>query len=84
MATQAVSIDLGDMADHAQRHLREGDYASLDEVMREAVRALNREKAAFDAMLRRKVGEALDDPRPSIPADDMWAELDRRAHQRRA
>ena len=38
-------------------------------------RALNREKAALEAILRQRVQEALDDPRPTIPADQVFADL---------
>ena len=84
MATHPIHVDLGDMADHARQHLASGEYASMDEVIQDAVRALDRERAAFDEMLRRKVQEALDDPRPPIPIDEAFAELRRRAAARRA
>ena len=84
MATNPIHIDLGDMADHARQHLASGEYESMDEVIQDAVRALDRERAAFDEMLRRKVQEALDDPRPPIPIDEAFAELRRRAAARRA
>lgn len=93
MATNAIHIDLGDMADHARQHLETGEYESMDEVIQDAVRALDRERAASDAlfedagfqeMLRRKVQEAIDNPAPSMPIDEAFAELRRRAADRRA
>lgn len=39
---------------------------------------LDREKAALEAILRRRVQEALDDPHPTILADQVFADL--RAH----
>ena len=75
MATNPIHIDLGDMADHARQHLASGEYESMDEVMQDAVRALDRERAAFDEMLRRKVQEALDDPGPFLPIDEAMAEV---------
>jgi antitoxin ParD1/3/4 len=39
------------------------------------VRALDREDAALDEWLRRSVDEALNDPRPSMPAREVFARL---------
>jgi antitoxin ParD1/3/4 len=50
-------------------------YVSAGEVMRAAVRALNREEAAVDDWLRRRVEEALADPRPSVPAREVFKQL---------
>ena len=84
MANAVIHVDLGDMAENAQLHLDSGEYGSMDEVLQDAMRALNRERAAFEEMLVRKVKEALDDPRPPIPIDEAFAELDRRIAARRA
>ena len=83
MASKAVRIDLGDMAENAERYVRSGDYESIDEVVQEGLRALDRQTAAFEAYCRKKVQEALDDPRPPIPLEEALAELDRRAQRRR-
>lgn len=58
-----------------EERLRSGRYASVHEVMQAAFGALDREEKASDETLRRKVVEALDDPRPSIPADEVFADL---------
>ena len=55
--------------------LHSGRYASMREVMQAALGALDREEKAYDETLRRKVEGALDDPRPSIPAEEVFAEL---------
>jgi antitoxin ParD1/3/4 len=46
------------------------------------VRALDREEAALDDLLRRRVEEAFAEPRPNIPAGKVFAEL-RRLRARR-
>ncbi|WP_093334144.1 hypothetical protein [Sphingomonas rubra] len=93
MASTAIRIDLGDMADHALQHLATGEYESMDEVMQDAVRALDRERAeseemfenlAFQEMLRQKVEEAFANPAPSLPIDQAFVEIRRRAADRRA
>ncbi len=63
--------------------MKSGAYASASEVMRAAVRALDREEAALDDWLRRGVDETLADPRPSIPARKVFKKL-RDHHARRA
>lgn len=67
MPVNAVTVTLGDMADRARRHLDSGRYASMSEIVRAGLRALDREEAALDALLRARVAEALADPRPSVP-----------------
>ncbi|MGT2482092.1 type II toxin-antitoxin system ParD family antitoxin [Methylobacterium oryzae CBMB20] len=44
-------------------------------VIRAGRRALDREEAALDAILRQRVQEALDDPHPVILADQVFADL---------
>jgi antitoxin ParD1/3/4 len=52
-----------------------GEYDSASEAVRAALRALERERHALDEITRRKVQEALDYPRPNIPAEKVFAEL---------
>ena len=82
MAANPVTVTLGEMGEHARRHVESGRYASMSEVVRAGLRALDREEAALDELLRHKVAEALADPRPSIPFDEaitqVWAEINRK------
>lgn len=73
---------LGDLAKGIERRVQSGSYASATEVVRAALRALDREEQALDDILREKVVAALDDPRPSIPADQVFANL-RAEHEER-
>jgi antitoxin ParD1/3/4 len=68
--SKPVTVTLGGMHEWAQSLVASGRYASLSEVMREGLRALERQEAALDALLREKVAEALADPRPSVPLDE--------------
>lgn len=76
--SKPVSVTLGELQERVDARVRSGDYASVSEVIRAGLRALDREEAAIETVLRRKVQEALEDPRPSLPADQVFAEL--RAH----
>lgn len=83
MASKAL-IDLGDMTESAERMRTEGEYDSLDEVVQDALRALAREREAFDAHIDRLIEEALADPDPGLPIDEAFVDIRQRIAQRRA
>jgi antitoxin ParD1/3/4 len=83
-SSNPVTITLGDMRDRAEARVRSGAYASISEVVRAGLRALEREEATLDLILKAKVEEALSDPRPSVPLEEGMAELRRYAAARRA
>lgn len=74
-ADKPVTVTLGALTGMAQGHVASGRYASVSEVVRAGLRALEREEAALDAILKARVAEALADPAPSIAQDDVFAEL---------
>ena len=76
--SKPISVTLGEMQERVEARVRSGAYSSTSDVLRAGLRALEREEAAIDAVLRQKVQQALDDPRASISADQVFAEL--RAH----
>lgn len=75
-ANKPISVTLGPLAQRAEARVKSGSYASISEVVREGLRALDREDAMFDAILKAKVAEALADPRPDIPAEEAFAQMD--------
>ncbi|MCP1550585.1 MULTISPECIES: type II toxin-antitoxin system ParD family antitoxin [Methylorubrum] len=77
-SSKPVTVTLGEMQDRVEARIRSGTYASVSEVVRAGLRALEREEAAIETVLHRKVQEALDDPSQPLPADQVFAEL--RAH----
>ena len=77
-ASKPVTVTLGGLTEAAQRRVASGAFASVSEVVRAGLRALDREEAALDALLKARVEEALADPRPSIPQEDVFVGL--RAH----
>lgn len=79
---EKLSITVTD--EHA-RMLREqvakGRFASVSELVREALRSLEREEREFEEGLeeiRARVHRSLDDPRPSISSEQVRSRLEKR------
>jgi antitoxin ParD1/3/4 len=70
-----ITVTLGELQERVEARVKSGAYSSASEVVRAGLRALDREEEALDEMWRRKIQEAYDDPRPSIPAADVFREL---------
>lgn len=75
--SKPITVTLGQQQASIDKRLVRGEYSSASEVVRAALRALDREEAALVAHYRAKVQEALDDPRPDIPEDQVWASIER-------
>lgn len=76
--SRPVTVTLGDLQKHVDARVESGAYASTSEVLRAAVRALDREEGALNDWLRQRVEQAFADPRPNVPAGDVFKRL--RAH----
>ena len=76
--SRPVTVTLGEMQQGVKARVKSGAYASASEVVRAALRALDREEAAVDEWLRSRVDEAFADPAPNIPAREVFERL--RAH----
>jgi antitoxin ParD1/3/4 len=76
--SRPITVTLGELQERVESRVKSGAYASASEVMRAAVRALDREDAAIDDWLRERVAESLEDPRPNIPAETVFKELRKR------
>ena len=81
-ANKPVSVTLGPLARAAEARVNAGGYASLSEVVRAGLRALESEDAALDAILKKRVEEALADPRPDLSADEVDAAMEALHRQR--
>ena len=73
--SRPITVTLGDLQERVETRVKSGAYASASEVMRAAVRALDREEAAIDDWLRQRVDEAFADPRPDVPAADVFKRI---------
>jgi antitoxin ParD1/3/4 len=80
--SKPISVTLGPQQASLERRLRSGEYDSASEVLRHALRALDREEAMLDEVMRERVRASLADPRPSIPAHTVFKRL-RARHGRR-
>jgi len=73
--SRPITVTLGELQESVETRVKSGTYASASEVIRAAVRALDREEAAVNDWLRRRVEEALADPRPSVPVREAFKQL---------
>jgi antitoxin ParD1/3/4 len=64
--SKPITVTLGTQQASLEARLKSGAYESASEVMRAALRALDREEAALEEVLRREVEASLADPRPSV------------------
>ncbi|MDQ2081197.1 type II toxin-antitoxin system ParD family antitoxin [Xanthobacteraceae bacterium Astr-EGSB] len=82
MAKRAFNVTLPpDLAEMVQDKVASDSYASESEVVSAGLRALERQErdgAETEEWLRRRVVQSLADPRPSQPAEEVFARL--RAH----
>jgi antitoxin ParD1/3/4 len=84
-SSRPITVTLGDLHDHVEARVQSGAYASASEVVRAAIRALDREEDAINGWLRQRVDEAFADPRPNVPAQEVFGRLrDHHARQMKA
>jgi antitoxin ParD1/3/4 len=74
-AQNTVVVDLGPLRKCVEERVQSGSYSSADEVIRAGLLALEREEKATDEWLVELAKESLADPRPSIPAEEVFREL---------
>lgn len=73
--TKPITVTLGELQERVEARVKSGAYSSASEVVRAGLRALDREEEALKDLWRRKIQEAFDDPRPSIPAEEVFHDL---------
>ena len=73
--SKPVTVTLGPMTERAEALMASGRFASMSELMREGLRALDRQEALLDDIYRRRLEEALADSRPPVPLDQGLARV---------
>ena len=74
-AHKPVTVTLGSLSGTAQARVSSGRYASVSEVVRAGLRALNREEELLDALLKARVVQALADTAPPVDQTEVFAGL---------
>lgn len=74
--SKPITVTLGKQQAFLDRQLESGEFESASEVVRAGLRALEREEKVRNEVWRRLIQESLDDPRPDIPAEEVFAELE--------
>lgn len=81
--SKPITVTLGKQQALLDARLQSGTYDTASEIVRAGLRALDREEAALNEIMRAKIREAMDDPRPDISADDVFARLRARHTEKR-
>lgn len=71
-----ISVTLGSLAARAEARVKSGDYASISEVLREGLRALDREEGAMLELVKKRLAEMDANSRPGIPIEEAFARMD--------
>jgi antitoxin ParD1/3/4 len=74
-AQTTLVVDLGPLRQSVEDRIQSGSYTSADEDIRAGLLALEREEAHQDEWRTKLAKDALADPRPSIPAAQVFREL---------
>ena len=82
-SSKAINVTLGAQQSLLDRRLDSGMYNDASDVVRHALRALDREDAALDEILRAKVKASMANKKPSIPAEVVFKRIQAR-HARKA
>jgi antitoxin ParD1/3/4 len=72
---KSITVTLGDEQVEVDRLVASGDFKSPSQVVRAGIKALLRERDEADNALRQMIRQSLDDPRPSIPARQVFEDL---------
>ena len=74
-SSRPITVTLGELQERVEARVKSGNYSSASEVLRAAIRALDREEGAVDEWLRQRIDELFADPRPSVPASKVFKRL---------
>lgn len=75
-SSKPITVTLGKQQAFLEDRLASGEYESASEIVRAGLRALEREERLRNESWRRMIQESLDDPRPDVSADEVFAEIE--------
>jgi antitoxin ParD1/3/4 len=75
-SSRSITVTLGVEQQGVDDRVEAGSYSSASEVIRAALRALDREEEARDELMRAKIQAAMEDPRPSRDADEVFERIE--------
>ena len=85
-AATKISVTLtAEMVRDLEASVAAGDFASTSEALRDAVRLWRdrrEERAERLATIKARLKASIDDPRPSVPIDEVMTRLKRTRHER--
>jgi antitoxin ParD1/3/4 len=73
--SKPVSVTLGKQQSILDASLASGQYESASEVVRAALKALDREERTLAEIMREKIRASMANPRPDVSADSVFARL---------
>ena len=76
-SSKPITVTLGNQQKSVDARLESGAYSSASEILRAALRALDREEEAVNEIMRQKILEALEDPSPDIDAETVFDRIER-------
>lgn len=74
-SSRPVTVTLGKQQSILDASLASGNYESASEVVRAALRALRRQDDILNEVMSEKIRESLQDSRPDIPMNEVFAKL---------
>ncbi|MBB3659567.1 antitoxin ParD1/3/4 [Rhizobium sp. BK650] len=76
-SSKPITVTLGNQQKSVDARVESGAYGSASEVLRAALRALDREEDAINEIMKQKIRDALDDPRPDVDAETAFDRIER-------
>jgi antitoxin ParD1/3/4 len=76
-SSRPITVTLGTQQQSVDARVESGSYSSASEVIRAALRALDRQEEVLDEIMRLKIQEAIEDPRPSRNAAEVFDRIEK-------
>lgn len=76
-SAMSINVSVGKLERYAREKVSQGEYESVSEVVRDALRLLKQREELWQAKVRAKIEEGMASLRAgrTIPGDEVWADL---------